>query len=81
MSLKNNYRCKSYYRKNTRPKVKTETGEGKDTKTTTVSRQSYDSFYENQKALNNLLQQDGNYNPSELDLNITGLTTKKTEQC
>lgn len=63
-----------------RVKKKTETEEGKeDTKTTSVSRQSYDSFYENFKALNNLLQQDGNYNPSELDLNITGLTTKETE--
>ena len=44
-----------------RVKKKTETEEGKeDTKTTSVSRQSYDSFYENFKALNNLVQQDGN---------------------
>lgn len=44
-----------------------------------ISRQSYDSLYENFKNLNNLLQQDGNYNPSETNLNITGLTTKENQ--
>jgi hypothetical protein len=44
-----------------------------------VSRQSYDSYYENFKSLGNLLEQDGNYNPLEEDINIVGLTTKKNE--
>ena len=44
-----------------------------------VSRQSYDSLYENFKSLNNLLQQDGNYSPIEENLNIAGLTTKENE--
>ena len=43
-----------------------------------VSRQSYDSIYENFKSLNNLVQQDGNYIPTETDVNIAGLTAKET---
>lgn len=44
-----------------------------------VSRQSYDSIYENFKSLNNLLLQDGGYNPEETDLSIPGLTSKENE--
>ena len=44
-----------------------------------VSRQSYDSIYENFRSLNNLLLQDGNYNPSEPDVNTAGLTGKETD--
>jgi hypothetical protein len=63
-----------------RIKKKSETVEGnEEAKIASVSRQSYDSFYENFKSLNNLLQQDGNYNPEETDVNTTGLTTKENE--
>ena len=41
-----------------------------------VSRQSYDSIYENFSSLNNLLIQDGKYKPSEINLDIAGLTSK-----
>ena len=44
-----------------------------------VSRQSYDSIYENFKSLNNLMQQDSNYNPAETDVSVAGLTTKENE--
>lgn len=47
--------------------------------TNSVSRQSYDSIYENFRSLNNLLIQDGNYSPTEDDLNNAGLTTKQNE--
>lgn len=56
-------------------KVKSEDGE-KTGKSSSVSRQSYDSLYENFKSIVNLLEQDGNYEPLETDLNIGGLTTK-----
>lgn len=63
-----------------RIKSKTATEEGKDeTNTNSVSRQSYDSTYENFRSLNNLLQQDTNYNPVEADVNITGLTSKEND--
>ncbi|HNP34005.1 MAG TPA: hypothetical protein PKN96_11995 [Flavobacterium sp.] len=44
-----------------------------------VSRQSYDSIYENFKSMNDLLIQDGNYKPTEADLNNNGLTIKQNE--
>lgn len=44
-----------------------------------VSRQSYDSIYENFKSISNLLLQDGNYVPIETDVNIAGLTTKQNQ--
>ena len=50
-----------------------------ETNKSSVSRQSYDSLYENFRALVNLLQQDGNYSPEEEELNLTGLTTKQNE--
>lgn len=54
--------------------------EGKEERNTnSVSRQSYDSIYENFSSLNNLLIQDGNYTPTEAELNNTGLTTKQNE--
>ena len=59
-------------------KVKSENLE-KAGKSSSVSRQSYDSLYENLKSIVNLLEQDGNYEPLETDLNIAGLTTKLTE--
>ena len=59
-------------------KPDTETPE-EEAKSNSVSRQSYDSIYENFKTLNNLMQQDGNYNPAETDVNVAGLTTKENE--
>ena len=50
-----------------------------ENKSNSVSRQSYDSIYENFKSLNNLIQQDSNYSPAETDVNIAGLTTKENE--
>jgi hypothetical protein len=47
--------------------------------TTSVSRQSYDSVYENFRSLNNLLVQDGKYKPAEVELDIPGLTSKLDE--
>jgi hypothetical protein len=47
--------------------------------TISVSRQSYDSLYENFRSLVNLLEQDSKYNPIEADLNIVGLIAKKEE--
>lgn len=44
-----------------------------------VSRQSYDSYYENFKSLRNLLEQDGKYSPLEEDINLAGLTTKEND--
>lgn len=61
----------------------TRTDKSKETDTTTntisVSRQSYDSLYENFKSLVNLLQQDGNYSPNEPELSLAGLSTKEAE--
>lgn len=63
-----------------RIKKKTAPKDGEEAGTSnSVSRQSYDSLYENFSSLNNLLIQDGNYNPLEEDLNNTGLTTKQNE--
>ena len=43
-------------------------------KTVSVSRQSYDSIYENFRSLRDLAQQDGGYNPNEVDVEIVTLT-------
>jgi hypothetical protein len=59
-------------------KTKSEDGE-KDGSSTSVSRQSYDSLYENFKSIVDLLEQDGNYTPFESELTIAGLTTKLNE--
>lgn len=58
--------------------TKSEDGE-KTGSAVSVSRQSYDSLYENFKSIVDLLEQDGNYTPFESDLNIAGLTTKLNE--
>lgn len=50
-----------------------------ETNNISVSRQSYDSLYENFRSLVNLLEQDSKYNPIEADVNIVGLTAKKEE--
>lgn len=44
-----------------------------------VSRQSYDSIYENFKSIIDLLKQDGNYEPLETELSIAGLTKKLSD--
>lgn len=59
-------------------KVKSKDPE-KETAANSVSRQSYDSIYENFRSLNNLLLQDRNYQPTEADINNDGLTTKQNE--
>ena len=51
----------------------------KESTTNSVSRQSYDSIYENFSSLNNLLIQDGNYKPSEEEVTTQGLTNKQNE--
>ena len=56
-----------------------ETDPEKERNTNSVSRQSYDSIYENFSNLNDLLIQDGNYNPTETDINNAALTTKQDE--
>lgn len=43
-----------------------------------VSRQSYDSLYENFRSLVNLLEQDNKYSPLEEEVSIVGLTAKAT---
>ena len=64
----------------TRILKKAATGDGEEGSTSnSVSRQSYDSIYENFKSMNNLLLQDGNYVPIETDVNIAGLTTKQNQ--
>jgi hypothetical protein len=60
-------------------KKKQTTNSESQTNKSSVSRQSYDSLYENFSALVNLLQQDGNYNPEEEELNPTGLTAKQNK--
>ena len=63
-----------------RIKKKAATKEGEEESTNnSVSRQSYDSIYENFRGLNNLLQQDGNYEPEETDVNNVGLTIKENQ--
>lgn len=44
-----------------------------------VSRQSFDSLYENFRSLNDLLIQDGNYKPLETDITNTALTARQNE--
>lgn len=44
-----------------------------------VSRQSYDSLYENFRSLVNLLEQDADYNPEEANLKTTGLLAKQNQ--
>lgn len=64
----------------TRIGKKTTPKEGeKEEASNSVSRQSYDSIYENFSSLNNLLLQDGNYKPEEEDLKNEGLTTKQND--
>ena len=64
----------------TRIKSKTqEVTSEEEAKSNSVSRQSYDSIYENFKSLNNLMQQDSNYNPEETEVSVSGLTTKEND--
>ena len=48
-------------------------------KTVSVSRQSYDSIYENFRSLRDLAEQDGGYNPNETEVKIATLTTIENE--
>jgi hypothetical protein len=58
---------------------KTEEENAEESKSISVSRQSFDSFYENFKSLNNLLTQDGNYAPEDQEFNLAALTAKENE--
>ena len=60
-------------------KIKVEQNEEINLKTISVSRQSYDSIYENFKNLRDLAQQDGGYNPEETDINTAALTALENE--
>ncbi len=60
-------------------RIKLEQNEEISEKSISVSRQSYDSIYENFKTLIDLANQDGGYSPEEIEVNSTTLASIENE--